>query len=118
MPPPIGAPVAGASARVTAPPVLGGGFFGRPLLDLHGLATLVISARRTDAVRQLRLVAVIALDERRWAQRVVAASIHLTRVGDLSLGYTHDPGGSPRWRQAGDGGRADLASPESGAGGG
>ena len=71
-------------------------------LQLDRLAAVVPAAGRADPVRQLRLVAVRALDELRQGDREVAPALHLSRVSDLSLGHTH--GGSCSLCEAGDAG--------------
>src|SRR5829696_3894173 len=58
-------------------------------LERDGLPAVVPPARRADPVRQLRLVAMRALDERRQGEGVVAPPVHLPRVSDLSLRHTH-----------------------------
>src|ERR1700720_3779182 len=52
-------------------------------------AALVVAAVGTDVVRQLHLVAVRALFERRDADREVRTALALTGMRDASLGYTH-----------------------------
>src|SRR3954471_23785025 len=68
-----------------------GGVVGRGLLELDRLAAVVPAAIRTDVMRQLRLVAVIALLELRHAQRQVRATLTLAGVRDAALGNSHGP---------------------------
>ncbi len=64
--------------------------FGRPdRLDRDRLAPVVPAARRTDVVSTLQLVAVLALDERRCADREMRSTLTLARLGNLSLGNAH-----------------------------
>src|SRR5215831_16078 len=63
---------------------------GRPRrLRLDDHPAVVPAARRADAVRELRLVAMRTLDERRQGEGEVAPPVHLPRVSDLSLRHTH-----------------------------
>jgi hypothetical protein len=66
-----------------------GGGFVRRLLDLDRLAALVPAAVRADVVRQLLLVAVVALFEPRHAQGEVRAALAFSGVRDASLRNTH-----------------------------
>ena len=61
----------------------------RPAFSCDRLAAVVPPAGRADPVRQLRLVAMRALDERRQGEGEVAPALHLPRVSDLSLRHTH-----------------------------
>src|SRR5437879_824214 len=82
---------------------------GRGLLQLDGLAAVIPATVRADVVRQLLLVAVVALLELRHAQRQVGATLTLTGVRDASLGNTHgrwSPSMSSGWRP--DVGRAEM----------
>src|ERR1700746_3875295 len=79
----------GFFGRSTA--VTSGGGVGRRLLELDGLAALVPAAVRADVMRQLRLGAVLALDELRHAQRQVRAALALAGVRDAALRNTHGP---------------------------
>src|SRR6476469_10768624 len=63
-------------------------------LQLDREAALVVAAVRADVVRQLHLVAVRALLERRHADGEVRSPLALAGMGDASLGYTHEVGGS------------------------
>src|SRR6476646_3174668 len=78
---------------------------GRGLLELDRLAALVPAAVRADVMRQLRLVAVIALHELRHAQRQVRAPLALPGVRDASLRNTHGP-----WSPSMSGGRGGRGS--------
>src|ERR671939_134665 len=53
----------------------------RFLLDLQHLAPVVVAALRADAVRLARLLAVLAQDGLRRAQRVVRAAMARARLG-------------------------------------
>jgi hypothetical protein len=55
---------------------------------------LVVAAVGADVVRQLHLVTVRALFERRHADGEVGATLALTGMRDASLGYTHGVEGS------------------------
>ena len=64
--------------------------FGRPDgLDRDRLAPVVPAARGANVVRTLQLVAVLALDERRRADREVRSTLTLARLGNLTLGNAH-----------------------------
>ena len=58
-------------------------------LRLDRQAAVVVAAVRADVVRQLQLVAVRALLERRHADGEVGAALALAGMRDASLGYTH-----------------------------
>src|SRR6185295_2721117 len=58
-------------------------------LDRDDLAAVVVAAGRTDAVRQLQLVAMRALHQGWRADRQMGASLTLARLRDLSLGDAH-----------------------------
>ena len=66
----------------------------RGWLELDGQAALVVAAVRAGVVRQLHLVAVRALLERRHADGEVRAALALAGMRDASLGYTHEVAGS------------------------
>ena len=94
--------------RDADPGALGAGRLGRGLrsprqraassagarLELDREAALVVAAVRTDVMRQLHLVAVRALLERRDADGEVCTPLALAGMRDASLGYTHGVGGS------------------------
>src|SRR5262249_28659827 len=83
-------PAGDGAGRSSAETTSGGGV-GRRLLELDGLAALVPAAVRADVMGQLRLVAVLALDELRHAQRQVRAALALAGVRDAALRNTHGP---------------------------
>jgi hypothetical protein len=58
-------------------------------LDRDGLTTVVPAAGRARVVRAVKLVTVLALDERRRADREMRAALALARLGNLSLGNAH-----------------------------
>src|SRR6476659_3402779 len=84
------APAGDGIGRASAATTSGRGV-GRGLLELDRLAALVPAAVRADVMRQLRLVAVVALHELRHAQRQVRAPLALPGVRDASLRNTHGP---------------------------
>src|SRR6476620_2040143 len=98
----------GFFGRSSATDTSGGGV-GRGLLELDRLAALVPAAVRADVMRQLRLVAVVALHELRHAQRQVRAPLALPGVRDASLRNTHGPW-SPSM-SVGRGGRGGRGAP-------
>src|SRR6185503_15428980 len=83
-------PAGDEDGRSNAATTSGGGV-GRGLLELDGLAALVPAAVRADVMRQLLLVAVLALHELRHAQRQVRAALALAGMRDASLGNSHGP---------------------------
>src|SRR6185503_3922018 len=83
-------PAGDEDGRSNAATTSGGGV-GRGLLELDRLAALVPAAVGADVMRQLRLVAVIALHELRHAQRQVRTPLALPGVRDASLRNTHGP---------------------------
>jgi hypothetical protein len=58
-------------------------------LDRDGLTTVVPAAGRACVVRAVKLVTVVALDERRRADREMRAALALASLGNLSLGNAH-----------------------------
>src|SRR6476619_2799989 len=113
------APAGDGIGRSYAATTSGGGV-GRGLLELDRLAALVPAAVRADVVRQLHLVAVIALHELRHAQRQVRAALALAGMRDASLGNSHGPWspsmsvrgvGRAVWPQDATGCPAGLAGP-------
>ena len=70
-----------------------GGVVGGGWLQLDREAALVVATVRADVMRQLHLVAVRALLERRHADGEVRAPLALAGMRDASLGYTHEVDG-------------------------
>src|SRR5690242_18772590 len=94
-PPRIGCALAGPSGWVTTR-LRGLLARGRPAgrLQVDGLAAVVPPAGLADPVRELGLMAVRALDDRRQGDGEVAPPVPLPRVSDLSLRHTHVGSGS------------------------
>src|SRR5688500_19073980 len=63
-------------------------------LDRHGLTTGIPATGRTRMMGALELMTVIALDERRSADREMRAALTLARLGNLPHGAAH--GETPR----------------------
>jgi hypothetical protein len=57
--------------------------------DRDCLTAVVPATRGADVVRAMELVAMLALDERRCADREVRSAFALARLGNLSLGNAH-----------------------------
>src|SRR6478609_9833006 len=83
-----GRPVTASAVRV----VVGGR--GRGGLELDGETAVVVAAVRADVMRQLHLVAVRTLLERRQLDGLMRAPLALAGMRDASLGYTHEVAGS------------------------
>jgi hypothetical protein len=58
-------------------------------LDRDGLTTVVPAAGRARMVRAVKLVTVLALDQRRRADGEMRAALALASLGNLSLGNAH-----------------------------
>src|SRR6266550_43957 len=81
-------PIASTAMRISRP-ASALAFGRRGWLDDDRLAAVVIPAGRTDVVRELQLMAMRALDQRRRADRQVRAPLTLPCLRDLSLGNAH-----------------------------
>src|SRR5919107_621746 len=85
----IAAPVLPAETKPSACPSATSRARLRFLLDLQNLAAVVVAALRADAVRLARLLAVLARDGLRRAQRVVRAALARARLGMASFRIRH-----------------------------